>query len=162
MTDPTHPDFAAIIAEAQAGQAALARIEAIARAALGQAPHAIHAPPQIADDADLDSQWGNPSVFKDPPKWEGPSYAGAKFSDCPPDFLDTLAGFLAWRARKCDEEGKTAKNGQPQSVYLLRDAARARGWAVRARAKATAHRRPVATNPTGRGSMNDEDNDVPF
>lgn len=160
MTDPTHPDFAAIIAEAQAGQAALARIEAIARAALGQAPHAVHAPAQVADDADLDSQWGNPQVRKNPPRWQGQDCTGLHYADCPPEFLDTLAGFLDWQAGKADEKNEMANNGKPRSTYLRKDAARARGHAARIRARATAHRRPAGVSQ--RGSMNDEDGDVPF
>lgn len=161
MTDP-NPELLAILTEAQALSAQVARLETAVRAAIGQAPHAVHAPPQIADDADLDSQWGNPQVRKNPPRWQGQDCTGLHYADCPPEFLDTLAGFLDWQAGKADEKNEMANNGKPRSTYLRKDAARCRGWAARIRAKATAHRRPVNAGVSQRGSMNDEDGDVPF
>lgn len=109
-----------------------------------------------ADDADLDSQYGDPTVRKDPPRWTGPSYVGAKFSDCPPDYLEMLAGLLDWQAGKSDEKNEMANNGKPRSGYLRRDAARARGWARRNAAKTTS--KPKAKPAT----MNDPDEEVPF
>lgn len=156
------PDIARqLLAETDKARSALTQLEATIRAAAGMAPHALHeaAAPAVADDADLDSEWGNPQVRKNPPRWQGQDCAGLKYSDCPPDFLDTLAGFLDWQAGKADEKNETLNNGKPRSMYLRKDAARARGHAARIRAKA-APRRP--TNPTGRGSMNEPDEDVPF
>lgn len=112
--------------------------------------------PPPADDADLDGQYGNPVVHKDPPKWTGSSFAGATFSDCPPDYLRILADLLVWRAGKADEEGRTTKGGKPQSEFLRKDAARALGWAQRNERKAAP--RPKA-KPT---SLNDPDEEVPF
>ena len=37
----------------------------------------------IATDRDLDSQYGDPKVFRDPYGWRGQSYVGVAFSDCP-------------------------------------------------------------------------------
>lgn len=168
MTDPS-PSHAQLLAIIHGMQDQLARMETIVRADAGQAPHAVHAAanagsglPAPAPDSDLDGQYGDPTVHKNPPRWQGPDYAGAKFSQCPPDYLRDLAGLLVWRARKADEEGRTTSKGRPQSEFLVKDAARALGWAARHEAKATARHRPVTTNPTGRGSMNDADEDVPF
>ena len=164
MTDPSDPSpiLARLAADLAEAQAILHRAETTLRAATGQAPHAVHAPVQVADDADLDGQWGNPEVRKNPPRWQGQDCTGLKYSDCPPEFLDTLAGFLDWKAGKAEEKNDLTARGQPLAPMIRRDAARARGWSARIRAKATAHRRPVTTNPTGRGSMNDADEDVPF
>lgn len=163
MTDPSDPNILArLLADIAEAQAALHRAETTLRAVTGQAPHAVHAPPQVADDADLDSQWGNPQVRKNPPRWQGQDCTGLSYSDCPPEFLDTLAGFLDWQAGKAEEKNETTTQGKPRGPLIRRDAARCRGWAARIRAKTTAHRKPAAgvTNPTGRGSMNDDD--VPF
>lgn len=83
----------------------------------------------LADAADLDGQYGDPQVRKDPPRWSGASYAGKHYSECPPEYLETLAGLLDWQA------GKDMEKGDEQSVkyagYKRKDAARARGWAKR-------------------------------
>lgn len=111
-----------------------------------------------ADDADLDGPYGDPVVRKDPTRWTGPSFVGAKFSDCPPDYLEMLAGLLDWQAGKSDEKNEMANNGKPRSGYLRRDAARARGHARRNASKGTARKAPVS-KPT---TMNDPDEEVPF
>lgn len=154
-----------LLADVQDLSARLAKIEADLYAALGIAPHNITkaAALAVADNADLDSQWGNPQVRKDPPRWTGQSYAGANYADCPPEFLDTLAGFLEWQAGKADEKNEMANNGKPRSMYLKKDAARARGHSARNRAKAAPRRPAAPSNPTGRGSMADEPgDDMPF
>lgn len=165
MTDPSPAVLASLLTEAQALSAAAARLEAKLRAELGLAPHDVTkaAPPAVADDADLDGQWGNPQVRKDPPRWTGPSYVGATYADCPPDYLDNLAGFLEWQAARSDEKNEMTNNGKPRSGYLRKDAARCRGWAARNRAKAAPRRPAAPSNPTGRGSMADEPgDDMPF
>lgn len=88
-------------------------------------------PIAAADASDLDGEHGNPIVRKDPPRWKGESCVGVPFSQCPPEFLDTLAGFLEWRAGK--EEAEPEK--QKYAVYSRKDCARARGWAARLRAR---------------------------
>lgn len=87
----------------------------------------------IADDADLDSQWGDPEIRKDPPRWDGPSFAGCRYSECTPEYLETLAGFLDWKADRDEEEGRVTSKGKPTAPYSRKDAARARGWAKRIR-----------------------------
>lgn len=83
----------------------------------------------VAPASDLDGEWGNPEVRKDPPRWDGPSFAGRKYSECPADFLESLAGFLDWAAGKDEETGDAQK--LKYAGYKRKDAARARGWAAR-------------------------------
>lgn len=85
----------------------------------------------VADDADLDGQWGDPEVRKDPPRWTGRAYAPCRMSETEPAYLEALAGFLDWKAGKADEEGKTSAKGHPVGPMIRKDAARARGWAAR-------------------------------
>ena len=82
----------------------------------------------VATDADLDGTHGDPDVKKDPKRWDGPSQAPCRMSECPPEYLDVLADFLNWKANK-PREGK-----EQYADYDRRDAARARGWAARKRA----------------------------
>lgn len=83
----------------------------------------------------IDGQYGDPEVRKDPPRWVkdgGETCVGYRYSQCPPDFLDSLAGFLEWKAGKNDAEGKDKWAG-----YDRLDAARARAWAARKREDAS-------------------------
>jgi hypothetical protein len=89
---------------------------------------------ECASEQDLDGQYGDPELKKDPPRWKGQRYAPCRMSDTCPEYLDELASFYDWQAGKDDEAGKTAGNGKPSSSYKRRDAARARGWAKRLRA----------------------------
>jgi len=116
---------------------------------------------EIADDNDLDSQWGNPVVRKNPKDWTGESCEGLKYSDCPPAFLEMLAGLLDWQARKSDEKNELTANGKPRSSFLKKDAARARGWARRNGSKG---QRPVGRPAPRPAPMEDPipDDDVPF
>ena len=103
----------------------------------------------IADDRDLDGPYGNPEIKRDPPRWTGTSFAGARFSDATPEYLESLAGFCEWKARESDKKNELASNGKPRSQYLRKDAARARGWRRRilAGAQRTAPRpKPVAAD----------------
>lgn len=87
----------------------------------------------VAPDADLDSQWGDPVVRKDPKRWlenGGASYVGVPFSQCPPDYLYALASLADWKASKDDEKG--TEEAAKYAKYARKDAARARGWAARA------------------------------
>ncbi len=88
-------------------------------------------PGAVASDADLDGQFGDVTIRKDPPRWTGESYAGRKYSECPPDYLDSLAGFLDW----CADREEVTAGKEKYAAYSRRDAGRARGWAVRMRAR---------------------------
>lgn len=114
----------------------------------------------VADDADLDGQWGNPEIRKDPKNWQGPSYAGQRMSDCPPDYLRAVAGLFDWMAKKDDEagaKGEVDSKGRPKTGdWKRKDAARARGWAKRNANK------PVAA-PKGAGdAWEGVDDDIAF
>ena len=95
--------------------------------------------PLVAPDADLDSEWGNPEIRKDPPRWHGQSYAGRRYSQTEPAYLDCLAGFLRWKAGKDDEMATSAAAPEERTKYAKyagyarKDAARAQGWAERLR-----------------------------
>ena len=115
----------------------LARMEAKIDRLLGQ--QAASAAPGIAPDSDLDSQWGDEEIRKDPPRdWSGDSHKGRRMSECPPEYLDALAGYFDWKAGKEDEEAQRL-DGEEQSKkrkyagYSRKSAARVRGWAQRLR-----------------------------
>lgn len=77
-------------------------------------------------DVDIDSERGNPVIRKDPPKWRGESCVGRPYSQCSPEYLRSLAGFLKWKA------GKNAAEGKDQyAKYDMLDCARALKWAER-------------------------------
>jgi hypothetical protein len=88
----------------------------------------------VADDRDLDSEYGNFSIKRDPPRWNGQSYVGYKLSETEPEYLDVLASFKDWQADKDEEQGKKDAKGRPTAPMNRKDAARARGWAARLRA----------------------------
>lgn len=68
---------------------------------------------------------GDPVVKYDPKFWKKESWAGRKFSQCPPEYLEMHASndeYRAFTALKDPEKKKWAK-------YNLRGAALAKGWA---------------------------------
>lgn len=90
---------------------------------------------EVATDRDLDGQYGNPNVHKDPPLWikdGGESFAGRRYSEATPEYLDALASYHDWRADK--DLAKGTEDGTKYAGYAKKDAARARGWAKRIRA----------------------------
>lgn len=84
---------------------------------------------KTVSDADLDGKYGNPEVRMVPSKWTGRDYKGWRFSDCPPEFLDEMAGMLDAVARK--QAGDPAK--AKYADWSAKDAAKARAWAERHR-----------------------------
>lgn len=90
----------------------------------------------VASDADLDGQYGDPEVKKDPPRWGGKPYGGRglHYSQTEPAFLEVLASFKDWSASKDDELGAVDAKGRPKSHWSRKDASLARGWAARLRA----------------------------
>jgi hypothetical protein len=114
----------------------------------------------VANDRDLDSQWGDPELRFMPRDWTGPSFKGRHFSECPPDLLDLVAESCDYFARKADENNERTDKGKPVSDYKRLDAARARGWAHRIRTG-----KHVQTTPPGNGSgawYGEADQDVGF
>jgi hypothetical protein len=117
------------------------RIEAKVGAAPAGAPAATEGG-AVATDADLDSDYGDPKVRKDPPRWKGRSFEGKAYSETAPEFLDELAGFLDWQAGNNNEKALALKgSGDDRAAadqtkyarYSRTDAGRARGWAARMR-----------------------------
>lgn len=113
-------------------------------------------------DIDLSQEWNNPVVRKDPKNWleqGGTSFEGRRFSECPPAYLDALAGLFTWMAKKDQESGATyvsKKTGEalPTAPLKLKDAARAKAWAAKLRA--------TGTTPAGREPGSDDDTSLPF
>lgn len=124
--------------------------------------------PEIADAADLDGQWGNEPVRKDPKDkyWKGQSYVGVRLSDCPPEYLDALAKYKDACAYMNTKEGSPEK--AKYAGYDKRDAARARGWAARLRAgwkspSANGHAaKATAVKPVDFDNDADEGDVLPF
>jgi hypothetical protein len=94
---------------------------------------AAKAPKAVANDRDLDGNYGNPVVKFDPRDWTGASCKGLKFSDCPPPFLDLLAETFDYFAGQSEAKNEKTNSGKPVADYKRQDAARARGWAARIR-----------------------------
>lgn len=134
MSDTPHPGAGRAILEQ------LARIEAkIDAIAARQGTNGV-VTAGVAPDSDLDSQWGDEEIRKDPPRdWSGDSYKGRRMSECPPEYLDALAGYFDWKAGKEAEDAATltdadeAAKKSKYSGYSRKSAARARGWAARLR-----------------------------
>jgi hypothetical protein len=87
----------------------------------------------IADERDLDSQWGNEEVRVNPRDWTGASMKGRRMSECTPQFLDMLADTLDYFARKNAASNALTTSGKPKADFDRKAAARARGWARRLR-----------------------------
>jgi hypothetical protein len=87
----------------------------------------------IADERDLDSQWGNEEVRVNPRDWGGESMKGRRMSECTPQFLDMLADTLDYFARKNAASNALTTSGKPKADFDRKAAARARGWARRLR-----------------------------
>ncbi len=117
----------------------------------------------VASDADLDGQYGDKQVKFDPKRWQGQSYKGANYSECPSDYLLVLAEFLEWSAAN-PREGK-----EKYAAYDLRDAGLARGFARRNEGKPLTRKAPVDEYFGGSAAGGDQDpsggiadDDIPF
>ncbi len=158
---------AALAARLTAVEARLAVLES--GAARGNPPAT--AGGAVADDADLDSDWGDEVIKKDPKRWldkGGDSYAGCKMSECPAGYLREFASLCDWMARKDEEQGKTYthnKTGkeEPTAPFARKRAARARGWALRAEQRET-QAASSPSNGAGRAPQSDRfaNDEIPF
>ena len=108
----------------------------------GRQPQRPQAQPQVAPDSDLDGQYGDPVVRFLPRDWNGDDVRQLKFSETTPEFLEMLAKAYDWFAKKA-EQNNEMYNGKPMAPFKRKDAARARGWANRLRAKSS----PVTDDP---------------
>jgi len=109
-------------------------------------------PGQVAPDDDLEGQYGNPEVYKDPYGWQGRSFEKRRMSECPADYLEAVANDL-------DDFGVKllAKGDADKAAWKFRDAGRARAWALRNR------NAPAHDTATGEVSgFVDDDDEIPF
>lgn len=122
---------------------------------------------EVASASELDGQYGDPDIRRDPPRWDGESYAGRKFSEATPEYLDCFADFKEWQAKKDDENGAVDGKGRPKSHWAKKDARLARGWAARLRsgwkpAAAAGAPEPVTDADYGDPFDGGYDDGVPF
>ncbi|HUU87025.1 MAG TPA: hypothetical protein VMX17_04640 [Candidatus Glassbacteria bacterium] len=82
---------------------------------------------------EMNGKYDDPVVMKDPPRWSKGSFVGKKYSECTPDFLKDLAGFLDWAAADDKKNNILTQKGKPRYTYRERDAKRARYWADKIR-----------------------------
>ena len=102
----------------------------------------------VASDADIDGTYGDPIIkygLKDKYWPEQPdANVGYHLSECSPEYLDAMAKYLgacAYMARN-PKDGKAAD--EKKAGYKDKDAARARAWAARIRARGPAPRQQHA------------------
>lgn len=115
-----------------------------------------------ATDMELDSQYGDPEVRKDPKRWIGAPIAPCKMSECPVDYLEELASFFDWQAENPRAYGKYS--AEQIANYRRKDAAKARGWARRKRAgwKSASEREPQSSEPVSDDWSAGSGDDIPF
>jgi hypothetical protein len=103
----------------------------------------------VADDSDLDGEWGNPTIKYDPREryWTGPSFVGYHYSETAPDYLDATAKYLEAVAFMSAKD--TDEKSQKRAKYSAKDAARARGWAARLRARGEPNAMPAPAQGGG-------------
>jgi hypothetical protein len=150
MAGPTTQDVLDILRSIDASlQHLVALAEARAQRLTGAAG------PTVSDDADLSSKYGDEKIKFLPRDWSGEDFKGQPMSLCSAPFLLQYAAALDYFAAKNDRDGAKADNGTPKSVYDLRSARRARGWAKRlANGWKPAPAPPDATeNPFGNDSV---------
>lgn len=96
-----------------------------------QRSHSASAAGEVADDADLDGQYGNEPIRKMPSTkyWSGDDFVGVRLSDCSPEFLDAFARYKDACAFMNEKKGDPAT--AKYTDYDRRDARRARGWRQR-------------------------------
>ena len=105
---------------------------------------------EALDDHQLDKDWADKIVKKDPKRWDGPTQVGNRYSLCPPEWHDAQASLLAWKAQKEREETppKLRDNGKPWSESTEFEAKLSRAWAKRLRASPTkTTAAPIADDP---------------
>lgn len=139
-----------------------ARVAALETAKARPAPAASG----VASDEELDKPWGNPTVRTDPKRWDGPSYVGSTFSDCPPDYLRALAGLFEWQADKDEQQARvyTNKRGEtvPTAPLKRKDAALARGWARRNEGKTPGELNGTECRAPANEYGRDDGSEIPF
>lgn len=113
----------------------------------------------VASDADIDGLYGDPIIkfgLKEKywPEQPDPNI-GYKLSDCTPEYLDATAKYLT----ACEYMARNPKDGKPvdekKAGYKAKDAARARAWAARIRARGPTER-------TQQESHEESSSEIPF
>jgi hypothetical protein len=97
--------------------------------AISKARRAANAPPQPVN---LNDPKADEKIRFEPREWKqlgGAPIKGLPMSQCPSAALDAYADSCEYFALKNDEKGEKDKNGNPQSMWDRRTAARARAWA---------------------------------
>lgn len=117
-----------LILEMQTMNSRLGRLIALAER------FAANIPKPIADDADLDGQYGDEPIKFLPRDWSGEDYKNRRMSQTEPAFLDALAKAFDYFGDTNEAKGEKTDKGVPKATYDRRSAARARGWAQRLRA----------------------------
>jgi len=117
---------------------------------------------EVASDSELDGQYGDKLIKKDPPRYKGPPLAPCNMSEGSPEWLDALASFCDWRASRDDETNAVDDKGRPKSYWAKKDAALARGWARRIRERGNAplperRRPPTSYGPQGTAGREEHD-----
>lgn len=87
----------------------------------------------VATDAELDSEKGDPTLRFNPRDWKGVPRKGWQMSRCESECLEIYAEQLEYFAQKNDEKGVKDGRGGPKSKWDRIDARRARGWVRRLR-----------------------------
>lgn len=110
---------------------------------------------EIASDADLDGQYGDPVIRRDPKRWTGESYVGSRFSETTPEYLEEVASFKDWQAQQDDKKGDD--ESRKKAHWNRKDAARARGWAKRLRERPPTRRQETSEPADDFGGAGDFD-----
>ncbi len=91
---------------------------------------------------DLSDKYADFTIRRSPPQWlegGGPDYTGHTISQTTPEFCDAIASYLDWTAAKDEAKNYSYVNGKGDTVFpakfARKDAARARAWAAKLRAK---------------------------
>jgi hypothetical protein len=115
-----------------------------------------------ASDRDLDGQWGNPIIRKDPKRWDASqgSYVGCKYSECPPEYLEAVAALKDWQAGMDDKKG--GEEDKRKAKFARLDAARARGWAQRLRNGWKAPEQKISDTFGDGVTFKQGEDDIPF
>ena len=93
----------------------------------GARPSNAGASGNVASLADIQGQYGDIEIKKDPPRWKGKPMAPCRASQCPPEYLEIVADFLDWKADN-PRPGK-----EKYATYERRDAGRCRRWSIEIR-----------------------------
>lgn len=135
----------------------LESIEGLLKQFLTQARAA--APKPVASDRDLDGKYGDPELKFMPRDWTGANYKTRRFSECPPDLLDMVAGTFDYFAQQAEKNDERTTNGKSVADYKRADAARARGWAKRIREgkRKFIENEPIAVGMTAKWAEEDAD-----